>query len=395
MLPFEVEMRRRLWWQITLIDVRAAEVCGAGLTVIALGDTTRPLNINDADIHPDMLEPPVDREGNTEMCFIMLRSSIGRYFKFLYKPQLMLGEDPNQRADKDSGKTLQELMDEFESYLNEHFLRNADPLDPLQFFTSMVARAILCSWRVMDSIRKAADKTNSNEQHYRDTLFEESLKGMEYDNLGHTTKNVQRFLWHIDTHFQWHSLVALLGELRSRTSGELVDKAWQQIGEVFEHHPEMLNTRNPLHTAVGNLALAAWQARESAFARRQRGTPMPPMAPHYIVALRRQRLERERSVDKSNSNSPPMISTTASTGTLGSVPQALRTPLAFGDTSAASDFSGIDDFSVVSNPTPLFDSNQMDWSAWDSLLQNYEFPAPMEGTQFALPKDTAYDGSFQ
>ena len=394
MLPFEVEMRRRLWWQITLIDVRAAEVCGAGMAVVTLGDTKRPLNVNDADIYPDMPKPPIEHEGTTEMCFIMLRSSIGRYFKYIYKPQLGSDYDPGQQLGDGSGKTLQELMDEFEAYLNEHFLKNADPLNHLQFFTSMVARAILCSWKVMDSIRKAADKTSPNAQLHRDKLFEGSLKGIEYDNLGHTTKNIQRFLWHINSHFQWHSFVALLGELRSRTRGELVDRAWQQVGEVFEHHPEMLHTRNPLHTAVANLALAAWQAREADFARTHQ-TSIPTRPPHFIIALRQQRLERERSVDKSNSDSPPTISTTISTGTLSSGPQVLSEDFAFVDAAAPTEFGSTDDFSAFANPAPSFDSNQMDWSAWDSLLQNYELPAPMEEAQFTLPKDGAYDGFFQ
>ena len=204
-------MRRRLWWQIVFLDVRAAEVCGAGLTVVTLGDTKRPLNINDEDIYPNMPEPPTERQGTTEMCFVMLRSSIGYYFKYLYRPQLTseadMGKLPNAELLQD--KTLQELMDDFESYLNENFLRNADPLNHVQFFTSMVARAILCSWRVMDAIRKASDKTDTNTQQNRDTLFEECLKGIEYDNLAHATTSMRRFDWHIGAHFQWHSLIVI------------------------------------------------------------------------------------------------------------------------------------------------------------------------------------------
>jgi len=30
LLPFEVEMRRRLWWQLILIDHRVSELSGAG-----------------------------------------------------------------------------------------------------------------------------------------------------------------------------------------------------------------------------------------------------------------------------------------------------------------------------------------------------------------------------
>lgn len=372
-----------------LIDVRAAEVCGAGLTAIAFGDTKRPLNINDDDLYPEMTEPPVEREGTTEMCFVMLRSSIGRYFKYIYKPHLSSESGTDQKTDMAPKKSLEELMNEFETHLHDSFLKNADPLNPLQFFTSMVAQAILCSWRVMDCIRRASDKANPNIQSIRNILFEESLKGIEYDNLGHTTKNAQRFLWHINSHFQWHSFITLLGELRFRTTGELVERAWQQVGEVYEHHPDLLHTRNPLHTAVGNLTVAAWEAREAEFARRSQ-TQLATSPPFYVLALRQQRLARQRSVDNTSSESPSAVSTlspnTMSSGTLAYTAN-------FGSIAMEPAFdpsTGVQDFAAM----PL-DSNQMDWNEWDRLLQNYEPSAAIQGGDFSLPKDPAFNGFFQ
>ena len=410
--PFEVEMRRRLWWQIMFIDVRAAEVCGAGLTTVTLGDTKRPLNINDDDLQPGMLEAPKEREGPTEMCFVMLRSSLGRYFKFLYKshfsPDSQL--DLILQVEQQERRTFKEILEEFEEYLHDNFLKNADPLDSLQFFTSMVARAILCSWRVMNCIRRAADKDASGEdkQEGRDRLFEESLRGIEYDNLGHTTKSTQRFLWHIATHFQWHSFIALLGELRVRTSGDMVDRAWRQVGQVYEHHPEMLRTRNPLHTAVGNLTVAAWEAREADFARAYgRGVVAPPESPpDYMNVLRRQRIARARSIDKSatsTSDSPRMTpSSDGLASTLGSGPYAYTSNFASLSGGADPSFdvpafsSNLGEFPPTMAPgtsMPL-DSNQMDWNVWDSLLQNYELPAPGESADFGSG-DGAYGGLFR
>ena len=374
-----------------LIDVRAAEVSGAGLTVITLGDTKRPLNINDDDLDPNMLEAPEERAGTTDMCFVMLRSSIGRYFKYLYKAHLM----PESQLDQlfaEEKKSVEDIMSEFENYLHENFLKNSDPLNPLQFFTSMVARAILCSWRVMDGIRKAADETNPNIQQTRDRLFEESLKGIEYDNLGHTTKSTQRFLWHMNSHFQWHSFIGLLGELRRRTKGELVEKAWQQVDHVFKFHSEILTTRNPLHTAIGNLAIAAWEARETDFLRTYQ-LPMPGLPPDYILALRRQRAARERSVDKSNSESPAATSVTNSSIISGG-PHVYATNFTSFSADPAFDLtSGIGDFSTPSSSVPS-DPTQMDWNVWDSLLQNYELPPSMDTGDF-MPKDTVYGGHFQ
>jgi hypothetical protein len=53
--PFETELRRRLWWQITILDFRSAELTGSGrFGDISLSDTEVPTNVNDADIWPGM-----------------------------------------------------------------------------------------------------------------------------------------------------------------------------------------------------------------------------------------------------------------------------------------------------------------------------------------------------
>src|SRR5208282_2454545 len=48
---FEAEMRRRLWWQILIVDFRSAQL--SGVTVESnhqLFERKRPLNVNDSDL---------------------------------------------------------------------------------------------------------------------------------------------------------------------------------------------------------------------------------------------------------------------------------------------------------------------------------------------------------
>jgi len=121
-------------------------------------------------------------------------------------------------------------------------------------------------------------------QKEKDMLFTESLKELEFDSLGHTNKCVQGYLWHVASHFQLDAFIYLLSELRHRTSGELVDRAWRQIELSFQNRPEMINdTKNSLYVAIGNLALKAWQKREEA----QGNYQVPP--PRFISLLRAQR----------------------------------------------------------------------------------------------------------
>ena len=67
---FEAEMRRRLWWQILILDFRSAQLSGSKVEADGQNfQTKRPLNVNDSDLTPSMKEPPVEHPGITDMLF--------------------------------------------------------------------------------------------------------------------------------------------------------------------------------------------------------------------------------------------------------------------------------------------------------------------------------------
>lgn len=86
--PFEIELRRRLWWQIVILDVRASEDHGCDPTIVEQSyDTKFPLNINDADIAPSTKTTPEEHEGATEMTFDLIRYSFSTTVRRLsYSP---------------------------------------------------------------------------------------------------------------------------------------------------------------------------------------------------------------------------------------------------------------------------------------------------------------------
>lgn len=72
--PFETEMRRRLWWQIIILDCRTSEVSGSGPSILHRGWTTNlPVNNNDSDLYPGMREWPIEYPGPTEMVYALPR----------------------------------------------------------------------------------------------------------------------------------------------------------------------------------------------------------------------------------------------------------------------------------------------------------------------------------
>lgn len=75
--PFDTEMRRRLWWQLCILDTRAAEDYGSEPSIVdQLFDTEVPLNIDDSDLDPEATEAPIPKTGPSEMTFCLIRFEI-------------------------------------------------------------------------------------------------------------------------------------------------------------------------------------------------------------------------------------------------------------------------------------------------------------------------------
>ena len=73
--PFDKEMRRRLWWQLFILDGQGSHDRGSDPIMRKSSFNTRPpLDVNDEDLSPEKAEEPKEREGFTDMIF----SSISR-----------------------------------------------------------------------------------------------------------------------------------------------------------------------------------------------------------------------------------------------------------------------------------------------------------------------------
>ncbi|KAH6879469.1 fungal-specific transcription factor domain-containing protein [Thelonectria olida] len=72
--PFETEMRRRIWWQLLILDLRSSEELRTDLMISdSSHDTLMPSNINDAYISPDITEFPRPREGKSDCAVVVIR----------------------------------------------------------------------------------------------------------------------------------------------------------------------------------------------------------------------------------------------------------------------------------------------------------------------------------
>ncbi|KAK6066700.1 fungal specific transcription factor [Seiridium cupressi] len=81
---FEKEMRIRLWWQLRFMVSRSGSLCTPGTSLpleSEFGDIRLPLNVNDVDLHPDMVGPPIEHDGPTEMLCVLLKFEVFNWLR--------------------------------------------------------------------------------------------------------------------------------------------------------------------------------------------------------------------------------------------------------------------------------------------------------------------------
>ncbi|RYC53732.1 hypothetical protein CHU98_g12476, partial [Xylaria longipes] len=134
--PFEAEQRRRLWWQLIVLDIRAAEDRGT-VTIIARGsyDTRLPHNIDDVEFGPDTTAPLRDRPGPSDATFGLFTAQSSGIFLWSEYARQNVGEEETVRRAK---------------HLEEHFVKGADPEHVGSYLASVTARLIILKmWLVM------------------------------------------------------------------------------------------------------------------------------------------------------------------------------------------------------------------------------------------------------
>jgi len=234
--PFETELRRRLWWQICTLDVRASEDHGCDPSIIEQSfDTKFPLNINDADIHPNMTSPPQEHEGATEMTFDLIRYSVSTTVRRLsYAPA-----GPSICRTKAAGLSLEDKernIEELNQHIEKKYLRHCDTQNiPLHWVAATVARLIMAKmWLVVHHPLQHIDAGNNLPKETKDRLFSTSVEVIEFSRLLETEETTLKWGWLFRTYVQWHALAFVLSQLCVRTTGPDVDRAWIAIEACFD-----------------------------------------------------------------------------------------------------------------------------------------------------------------
>ncbi|KAI5195486.1 hypothetical protein E4T39_08202 [Aureobasidium subglaciale] len=191
-------------------------------------DTKRPLNLNDADLHPNMTISPPERQGITEMAFCSVRYEIGDFVR-------QLSSENWSQQDK--------------------VLRIQDLEKTLEYKLSLVhCHALVTS-----------DENTSAESKAQ--IFTTALLLLQTQNASCSNAMLDRYRWHTKLFYCFEALFPVLRGLAFDNLDETSEtEAWKQVSLAYQCNPELLPGKvsasyNSLRSSLSKLASKAWSRR--------------------------------------------------------------------------------------------------------------------------------------
>lgn len=373
--PFQTEMRRRLWWQICTLDVRASEDHGSDPSISdETFDTSLPLNINDEDIDPSSKEAPKERDGWCEITFDLIRftvSTTGR--RLSYTPVA----GPCQKSN--AGLTLEDkenLIEVLHQYLENHYLKYCDMDVPLHWVAATVARLVIAKmWLIVHHPLGREDGGAGLPQETQNRLFMTSIEVVKFSRLLETEKSTLKWGWLFRTYVQWHAVAFILSQLCTRTKGPEAEHGWEVIESVFDEWSDLMlaSKRGMLWKPLRKLKARARAARDKEL-EKQAQYPLDgslgPINPSLNAAMEPSKIS-DASIDFLNFTPSTMLVDTSIQQLLpGSNVSQPFMPTQQAQCTDSMNQWIYDDSAVL--PNVLNADETLNWAGWDDMVKNFD-----------------------
>ncbi|GAP90210.1 putative transcription fungi [Rosellinia necatrix] len=261
--PFEVEIRRRVWYALCSLDVRASEDQGTDFTIQhGSFDTKLPLNINDSDISVNMEEPPIERHGITDMTLPIVSMEISIISRQMLFPGVSL-EKQNH------------LIGTIYATLEERYLRfSTEPGDIACWVMIVIARLVSGKLTLFTHLPILFSTPG---EHFSDAVRNKLLvAAIEVAELNHalnTNKACRQWRWVYQTYTHWHAIIYILLDICRRPWSPIIERAW-----IALHSPWLIPTISKLDKGLRTwvpFRKLTWKARKhrEAELERLRGDP--------------------------------------------------------------------------------------------------------------------------
>ena len=367
-------MRRRLWWQICLLDSHAAEDRATNPVVYADSFSTKlPLQINDEDLHVDSCEEVEERQGFTDMTFCLICHEIMDTVRQLnYVPVKELGQPQSDSQEKWTQRI--DAVINLQRRIEERYLRHLNLARPLHWATRIVADIITAiMWLIVYRPLQQRPDSSFSSQFADPGILGLSVEVLERAHQLNTDPAASPYRWLSQTYVQWHALAVTIAELCVKIEGPMVERAWAVLIPVFREASQHVADSNEgmlwrpikklMNRAQGlrqeyldsrsvradlSARMADWNVSDHGSHRADTGDPMFGMIENVQEAV--------------EGVTPPMEGLQLAPSISGSAPFDWDPWLAAASTSMESSMRSQDND----------DMNQMAWTNWENFVNGFQ-----------------------
>ena len=215
---YQTEMRRRLWWQIYILEIRAAGDQGCNAT-IGKGhfETRLPTNVDDEDLEMDAEGMLMSKIGVTDMTFGLVRCET-----------VLLGHEL-QAADSSIEEKLR-LIAVCEENIQKSYLQATSMQEPRAIVASVLARTAIANMKlgIQNPLLQSLDEEN------RESLFQLSISVLEDSIFLSKEPVIRQWVWASRKYVHWNPLIVVLMELCRRPPSGLTERAWRAVEGLLQ-----------------------------------------------------------------------------------------------------------------------------------------------------------------
>ncbi|KAF2662438.1 hypothetical protein K491DRAFT_585431 [Lophiostoma macrostomum CBS 122681] len=254
--PFEVHMRRRIWWVVMWLDQKAAEDQGTDLT-IAPGsfDTGLPLNINENDIDPSTKEMPPERPGVTDMTFAIAQTRITYVHRDIITYVNGNGSDRSVDLER-RNRLVNESWERVDQGYLQHTTTTAS--DDIQHWVIVIVARLIKAKLTLIAFTPVLFSSMNEEysDELRTRLFISAIEVAEYNHALNSEEKCKQYRWVFQTHTHWYATVFLLLDIIRRPWAASVERAWVALHSKWLIPARTFNDKNlriwvPLRKLMG------------------------------------------------------------------------------------------------------------------------------------------------
>ncbi|KAJ6006889.1 hypothetical protein N7451_004833 [Penicillium sp. IBT 35674x] len=229
--PFEIQMRRRLWWHICFLDVRCSEDQGTDAEVLDMCfDTCLPLNVNDYDLIPGSRHAAEERTGVTDMTLADMRYESIAAVRTMRK--LMDGSPHSTTNNCQCKGQWVEAVQNLNRRLWTGYLSHCDPTTSASQLLFGLARIVP---KVSFVFHQPVFGLAPVDVFTRDWIFLTAVEAVEFCHFIDDFSVSAKWRWHFrQSSVRWYLLKILLIELCVRPPSPLVERAWLAVSSAYQ-----------------------------------------------------------------------------------------------------------------------------------------------------------------